>query len=695
MMRSLFSGVAGLKTHQTKMDVIGNNIANVNTVAYKSQNVTFQELMYQTTQNASGANAETGRGGVNAKQIGLGVQTGAINANITTSGASQSTGNPFDVQIKGDSFFVVSDGASNFFTRAGAFYVDGMGNLAMTSNGYTVMGWQEDPNKPGTIIKDTVSPLKVMSEENRTSPPEQTTTAFLSGVIDKNSTQLTSTNGLIVSVGIYDSLGYSYNAKFSIRSTDTDGEYSIEPLDLVDSKGFSLMHRSDEKGYEKNGFDLGGYTEPTALTISKGNLKYDPETGKCLNVDANGNEIPFTVQIRKATYQMDYKYEKVTPNLGESPKAKRALEKTGDTYKISEDTVVDTAKTYYEIEVHKIQKADNPKEKGWYTESGGNYIPATAEKYKATDIYYDITPKRETAKADDDPSEKGWYYYDEGTGAYIAATEGSPVSGRTYYSLKGADTPVTGKEEDNPKTLQLYKLSGDQYVKATEEVPVDGTKYFNIPQVTKLEASDDPSKLQWYELDASGNYVASTDTKVSLTKTYFEQIPDPSLTPGDKADAFQTDITFMVGTSTMYDNKGTSTIKGNAGDYDGNYAGRKVGEMSGIAIGQDGKITASYDNGTTKLLGQIAVANFANPSGLEKVGDNLYTTTPNSGVFDGIGEDITAGGGSLSTGVLEMSNVDLSAEFTDMITTQRGFQANSRIITVSDSMLEELTNLKR
>ena len=145
----------------------------------------------------------------------------------------------------------------------------------------------------------------------------------------------------------------------------------------------------------------------------------------------------------------------------------------------------------------------------------------------------------------------------------------------------------------------------------------------------------------------------------------------------------------------MYDNKGTSTIKGNAGDYDGNYAGRKVGEMSGVAIAQDGKITASYDNGTTKLLGQIAVANFANPSGLEKIGDNLYQTTPNTGAFDGIGEDITAGSGALSTGVLEMSNVDLSAEFTDMITTQRGFQANSRIITVSDSMLEELTNLKR
>ena len=102
MMRSLFSGVAGLRTHQTRMDVIGNNIANVNTVAYKSSNATFQELMYQTTSNASGANADTGRGGINAKQIGLGTSLGAINTNIATQGASQSTGNAFDIQISGD-----------------------------------------------------------------------------------------------------------------------------------------------------------------------------------------------------------------------------------------------------------------------------------------------------------------------------------------------------------------------------------------------------------------------------------------------------------------------------------------------------------------------------------------------------------------------------------------------------------------
>ena len=127
----------------------------------------------------------------------------------------------------------------------------------------------------------------------------------------------------------------------------------------------------------------------------------------------------------------------------------------------------------------------------------------------------------------------------------------------------------------------------------------------------------------------------------------------------------------------------------------GNGSGRKLGEMSGITIQKDGMIYASYDNGCTKLLGQIAVATFANPSGLAKEGDNLYSATMNSGEFDGIGEDITEGGGYMNSGTLEMSNVDLASEFTEMITTQRGFQANSRIITVSDTLLEELTNLKR
>ena len=212
MMRALFAGVAGLKTHQTRMDVIGNNIANVNTTAYKSQSMVFSDLMYQTTQAASGANAQTGVGGINARQIGLGSKTGAIKTAITTQGASQSTNDPFDIMITGDAFFIVNNGSENFFTRDGSFYIDGAGNLAMTSTGYNVMGWQTDPTDDSglSIKQDTVSPLKIMTPENMEYEPAATTLARITGIVDRNDTNVNSDDGKIMNLDFYDDQGYKY-----------------------------------------------------------------------------------------------------------------------------------------------------------------------------------------------------------------------------------------------------------------------------------------------------------------------------------------------------------------------------------------------------------------------------------------------------------------------------------------------------
>ncbi len=170
-----------------------------------------------------------------------------------------------------------------------------------------------------------------------------------------------------------------------------------------------------------------------------------------------------------------------------------------------------------------------------------------------------------------------------------------------------------------------------------------------------------------------------------------------SLLGPNRADAALSDVTIDFSLLTMYDNGGTSTAVGNRGTSEDASigAGKKLGTMTGLSVSSNGEIYGSYSNGNTVLLGQIPVAQFANASGLEEMGDNCYKTTLNSGEFDGIGLVVSADGSAMNTGQLEMSNVDLSAEFTDMITTQRGFQANSRIITVSDTMLEELINLKR
>ncbi len=484
MMRSLYSAVSGLKTHQTRMDVIGNNISNVNTEAFKASHVTFSEIMYQTTSSASGGNGAVGVGGKNAKQIGLGTSVGSTTINITGAGAAESTGNAFDLRLsdsQSTNFFIVSDGTNTMFTRAGSFYVDGNGYLCMSSTGYTLMGWQVDDT--GEIRKDTVSSLQVMAPGNQTSAPEATMQAYVSGVLDKNDPNVLGEDGYVMAIGFYDSLGYAYTAKFATKPVlDADGEivkgqYTVELTDIIDSENKSIM---------KDPTDVTGET-------------YLPGRGPMdlfSTTNANGNSVPYVM-------------------------------------------------TY-----------DNNK---------GTFV---------------------------------------GIGADGNATEPSAM--------------------------------------------------LNLAEVFLNETSED-----------------------GFTQSNFRNI----------------EIDFSR--SMNYDNGGVSTMKGLKGSSTGDGAGKKLGALTGISVNGDGRVYGSYDNGNTVLLCQIAVAQFANASGLEKVGDNCYMTTLNSGEFDGIGIEISADGSSMTTGELEMSNVDLSGQFTDMIITQRGFQANSRVITVSDTLLEELINLKR
>jgi flagellar hook protein FlgE len=239
MMRSLFSGVSGLKVHQTKMDVIGNNIANVNTTSYKSMSINFSELMYQTSAAASGPNATTGTAGKNPKQIGLGVVSGAISTAITQSGSAQTTNNPFDVRITGDAFFIVSNGSENLMTRDGSFFVDAAGNLAMTSTGFNVMGWQVD-EQTGKVKQDTVTALRIMSQENMTYDAEYTTNGNIGGIVDKKDTDINSPSGKTINFQFFDNLGYSYTAKLSLHKASNDGEFYMEMDDILDSDGKSI-----------------------------------------------------------------------------------------------------------------------------------------------------------------------------------------------------------------------------------------------------------------------------------------------------------------------------------------------------------------------------------------------------------------------------------------------------------------------
>ena len=446
MMRSLYSGVAGLKTHQTKMDVIGNNIANVNTVGFKASSVLFKDVLYQTTQSATGATETSG--GTNAKQIGLG--TGVATVSVSqTPGSSQSTNNPYDLMINGSSFFIVSRGGTNYFTKVGAFKTDDL-----------VMGWQVDPEDPTQIKRDTVSILRPEAAENQTAPPEMTSKTYMSGNIASTDPKLLSTEGVVTTVSIYDNLGYAYTVKYRITQDAADTSlYNIAIDSIKDNNNVDILQN--------------GYT----ATLGDTTVKFDSDTGNFVGM-------------------------------------------------------------------------------------GG------VAGVKATQLT--ITPN-------------------------------DPTKGNVFQDTSSADP-----------TEHILSI----------------------------------------ELDCS-------------TLTMFS-------TKGGECDV--------------------ETIRGGTDRTGG---GRTVGTLSDVSIDTNGKIYGVYDNGVSKLLGQIAVANFVNPAGLEAIGGSLYKETKASGEFDGIGQDISNTGESMTQGVIEMSNVDLSQEFTEMIVTQRGFQANSRIITVSDTLIEELVNLKR
>ncbi len=686
MMRSLFSGVAGLTTHQTRMDVIGNNIANVNTTAYKAQNMVFSDLLYQTTQAASGANATTGRGGINPRQIGLGAKTGAISTAITKQGSAQSTNNPWDVMIEGDSFFVVSDGSQNFFTRDGSFTVDAAGNLVMANLGYTVMGWQVDP-ATGDIRQDVVSALRVMHPDNLHSDPEATTQGYISGIMDKKDTNLNSPDGLTRTMTFFDAQGYKYTAVFSFFTTSSEDEFRVDLTDILDSDGVSLK-KSYNLSDIKQIASFGGQINPNPET----KLYSIPD-----NVTYSAADNTYSVKLALDQILTGYSDNALVVAAGNSMK----VTKIGTNAAGADGTVPDIASVAKDTAVTVAGKV-------------------TLQQSQLESSPYNLIFGKDTA------GNPAYYMKDPDSNQSVLVTDWEDTLDK--MGMKGI-TLVTNPPTVNSDGSIEFDLSADfvtnqdsSYVAGNFGVvlsadPDDNQQGEILKQVFGIESGDGKTYgISYIGPDGSAQITMTENTtgyKIVFDHDtgHFSYVgsegsntaqltfnPSASTLDGRTIDLGQfSNIDIDFSSITNFGNGGQCTLEMLNGSKEQSSigAGRKEGELIGIEIGQDGKITASYDNGLTKLLGQIAVAEFANPSGLAKAGNNLYSATQNSGEFNGIGVDITANQGQMTSGYLEMSNVDLSSEFTTMITTQRGFQANSRIITVSDTLLEELVNLKR
>ncbi|MBP2666252.1 MAG: flagellar hook-basal body protein, partial [Firmicutes bacterium] len=326
---SVYAALTALNAQQTKLDVIGNNLANVSTVAYKSQSATFSDLLSQTLSSSSAASTTSNTGGTNAKQIGLGVSVAAISTNVT-SGSITSTGVDTDVAINGGGYFIVEGDTtgSYYFTRAGNFGVDAEGNLNV--NGYKVCGWEPDADQ----VIDTeaaVSGINLFYNADGSSKqviaPEKTTTATMDGTLDSTTEaqgdsvfDIGATTDVdadaSATISVYDALGNEYDVGvdytkcYSATVYDKDGTATdlttvyweaSDSADNVNASGSGYL-AFDSTGKLLTGTYYSSNPTVTGATPETYTFAKTYDISMTAATDANGNKL---VNIDDFTVSMD------------------------------------------------------------------------------------------------------------------------------------------------------------------------------------------------------------------------------------------------------------------------------------------------------------------------------------------------------------------------------------------------------
>lgn len=343
MMRSLFAGVSGLKNHQTRMDVIGNNIANVNTTGFKGSRVTFQDLVCQ---NLSGASSAQGnRGGTNPMQIGLGMGTASIDTSFTD-GSLQSTGKNTDLAISGAGFFILGDGANKVYTRSGAFEFDTEGNYVVPGSGLHVQGWMADAN--GNINANE-EPTNIQVPKGQTMAAKPTTKVGFTKNLSADGAWTGSALALTGNTTTLTNLGFTniaVNNKITRTENGVDYEYEITNVDNVNdvisynktaktaSTSISSVSAYDSQGvlhtitgtYTKKGantweFAPGGFTD-TGYGLAGGpfTIVFDAN-GKVQSVNGNTTDLKGTVSfapLQAAPVSVELDFSKITQYSGQS-----------------------------------------------------------------------------------------------------------------------------------------------------------------------------------------------------------------------------------------------------------------------------------------------------------------------------------------------------------------------------------------
>lgn len=665
MLKSLQAGVSGLRNHQMKIDVLGNNIANVNTVGFKSGRINFSEALNQTLSDASPG---LGTGYINPLQVGLGMNTSSIE-NIFAQGSLENTGVKTDLALQGDGFFIVKNGETPLYTRAGNFFFNSDGKL-VNQKGLAVQGWM-NPDTIGTGGLGIGNTQDILIDTDYVSPAIASKNVYLNGNINAGNRTL---------AGVWESPKGLINRAIVNGSAAAPGF----PMTITGGANDEMTIKIQDNATSVISADLtlaaGSYADMDAL-VAQINTQIASASNISTRIVAvnNGGTLQFQQQNGTEATTLTIKdgtnsaLATIGFNDGDNATASIATSASALNDLLDETTFANRLQNGDKIEI----SGTNPD--GSIVTSSFTYGAAndgTTLGELATKIqssYNGITVGI--------------------TDGHLVVTDNVAGDSKTVVNLSNASTN-TGS-----MVFPVFDNTtpGNTGTATTSVLVYDslGASHNLIVEFTNTE---NPNEWTWKASTTGDAAISSGGTgKVTFSDSgaltsfsYDGGVNQLSLSPGNGGAEVQIQLHAESTTEFSGISQFNSVSTLNVRTQDG----KSTGSLLGLTIDKKGSVSGSFSNGDILNMAKIAVAQFSNNTGLSDLGDGLYATSIASGdakVLDPA-SDPTA---SIVSGALEMSNVDLAQEFTELITAQRGFQANAKIITTADSILDELIRLKR
>jgi len=639
-MTALFTALSGLKSHQAWLDVIGNNLANANTSGFKAERASLADNFAQTLRFATGAQGTTG--GINPLQIGSGVHLGNISRNFSQ-GALQSTGRTFDLALEGPGFFALQGPNTNLYTRVGTFGLDGESNLVDQGTGLSV-------------LDETGSPIKL--DLDSLFPPNASTTMEFAGnlpaeVTGPLSEVLTTTTGL--ANGTPAVIAGSSAATFTIPAGET------WTMDVVVNGG-----APQQVSIPATGAAIGAPEVAAAINASVSGVTATVNGGGFVELTTTQGGDSSSIKINSGVTGQD-----LAGTMGISTSLARGTQVTATSSTSLNDLSVNTA-DYQVGDTIEIVGADfdgSPVNATFvYGTDGttlGDLVGFLNTQYSGSTVSLNGNGQIEVAS--DSAGEAN---------LLLSIADNSSNVGMSTWTTHGLSVTTEGSGPDEVQTsMEVFDNSGTAHTLSFNYQRQGDGSWNIIPSASDGQILSNPITGINFNEDGSPLGLSGVDTTVTVQ--FDNQTTPQTLSLGLGSDGAFDGLTLFGSPSTVF-----------ASEQDG-YG---VGDLANVAIDQDGSIVGFYSNGQKNTLATLGVTVFSNAEGLGLAGGNLWQETANSGSRIS-GKGATGPAGSVIGGNLERSNVDTAEQFVSLIEAQRGFQANSRMISVQDEILQETVNL--